>query len=314
MLRASRSSPPPRSASRSAGPRRWSTPPATPWSAVTEAAWSASIRVERSPPGRYLRSRRKFDSAGILVGNVLYIGSEDLTCWPSIRAASGACRLEPRGGTGPRRRIRQYLACPGGRRLLVVAVRDEALVAFGPGGAVAWQAAMPGQLLGSPVIDRHGHIYVGVCQARGAGSRARLSRVRRRQFAPHPLGNRPAAPVESTPVIGDDDVLYFGDNSGTIHAVDLQGKCSGRPSRVPVRSAGTISPPTASPSDSTMTPSWCWNARPRAWPPEAGRRSAARSASRAWRRDAHGRADTRQRGAGPRLCKPLSLRDASSGG
>jgi len=30
--------------------------------------------------------------------------------------------------------------------------------------------------------------------------------------------------VESTPVIGDDGIIYFGDNSGTIHAVDQRGK------------------------------------------------------------------------------------------
>jgi outer membrane protein assembly factor BamB len=53
-----------------------------------------------------------------------------------------------------------------------------------------------------------------------------------------------AAPVESTPVIGDDDVLYFGDNSGTIHAVDLQGKVQWTAQvEAAVRSAGTILAP-----------------------------------------------------------------------
>jgi outer membrane protein assembly factor BamB len=42
-------------------------------------------------------------------------------------------------------------------------------------------------------------------------------------------------------VIGDDEVVYFGDNSGHIHAVRPDGHCLWRQNvRKPVRSAGTI--------------------------------------------------------------------------
>ena len=50
--------------------------------------------------------------------------------------------------------------------------------------------------------------------------------------------------MESTPVIGDDGVIYFGDNEGVIHAVDLRGQAKWT-AKVgsPVRSAGTILAP-----------------------------------------------------------------------
>lgn len=194
---------------------------------------------------RYLRSRRKLDSAGILAGAVLYIGSED----PYVLAIDtsgerGALVWDPaqdQGLAGGFVNTSPALAPDG---TLVVAVRDQALVGFGLGGAVAWRTAMPGQLLGSPVIDRHGHIIVGACQAeRGEPGRGWLvcvdgnsHRVRWEIDA--------GAPVESAPVIGDDDILYFGDNSGTIYAVDLQGKVQWTAQvEAAVRSAGTILAP-----------------------------------------------------------------------
>ena len=52
---------------------------------------------------------------------------------------------------------------------------------------------------------------------------------------------RTAAPVESTPVIGDDDLIYFGDNAGVIHAVNFFGKAQWTADvGSPVRSAGTL--------------------------------------------------------------------------
>ncbi len=52
---------------------------------------------------------------------------------------------------------------------------------------------------------------------------------------------RAAGAVESTPVIGDDDVIYFGDNAGVIHAVDFLGNGLWTAEvGLPVRGAGTI--------------------------------------------------------------------------
>ena len=53
-----------------------------------------------------------------------------------------------------------------------------------------------------------------------------------------------AGPVESTPVIGDDDTIYFGDDAGTIHAVDFAGQPRWTAQfEAPIRSAGTILAP-----------------------------------------------------------------------
>ena len=51
--------------------------------------------------------------------------------------------------------------------------------------------------------------------------------------------------MESTPAIGDDDLIYFGDNAGVIHAVNFFGKVQWTADvGSPVRSAGTILAPT----------------------------------------------------------------------
>ncbi len=194
---------------------------------------------------RYFRSRRKLDSAGLLVGSALYVGSED----PYVLAIDtsgdrGVALWSPAADQGLVGGFVNSSPALTSDHVLVVAVRDEALVGLSPSGTIAWQTAMPGQLLGSPVIDRHGHAYVGVCQAqRGCTPRGMLACVDgnshriRWQFDT-------AAPVESTPAIGDDDLLYFGDNSGTIYAIDLQGKLQWKAQvEAAVRSAGTILAP-----------------------------------------------------------------------
>ncbi len=91
---------------------------------------------------------------------------------------------------------------------------------------------MPGQIFGSPVADRNGHIYLGLSQApRGMDPRGVLVCIDGNSHKVR-WEYRTAAPVESTPAIGDDDLIYFGDNAGVIHAVNFFGKRSGRPTLV----------------------------------------------------------------------------------
>jgi outer membrane protein assembly factor BamB len=196
-------------------------------------------------PRRYLRSRRKFDSAAVLAGGVLYVGSEDPYFF-AVELGADSGRLlwnlaAEQGLTGGFVNSSPARTADG---LLVVAARDEKLLGFTPAGSLAFSTAIPGQMLGSPVIDRHGHIYVGVSQTpRGQPGRGMLvcvdgnSHKIRWQYAT-------GAPVESTPAIGDDDVIYFGDNSGTIHAVDGRGAAVWTAQvEAAVRSAGTILAP-----------------------------------------------------------------------
>lgn len=179
-------------------------------------------RMDRRP---YFRSRRKLDSAGIIRQGVLYVGSEDGYIF-AIQLADRRGRnlwdhAAERGHAGWFVNSSPAVTADG---FLVVAARDDNLYGFDLEGNRAWCTKMPGQMVASPVIDPAGNIYVGAFQVhRGQQGRGFLvcvdgnsHKVRWRYEA--------AGPVESTPVVGDDALIYFGDNSGTIHAVDAQGK------------------------------------------------------------------------------------------
>ena len=130
----------------------------------------------------------------------------------------------------------------------------------------------------APTIDRHGQIYAGAGQfSRGRKSRGALvcldgnsHKIRWERTA--------AGAVESTPAIGDDDVIYFGDNAGVIHAVDFLGNVLwtaevGSPVRERRDDFGPrprrLRPGQPDAGGPEMRP-------PPAWRPPAGRSSAAR--------------------------------------
>lgn len=193
----------------------------------------------------YFRSRQKLNAPGVVRQGVLYVGSED-GCLFAIRldetkGESLWNHADREGCTGWYIHSAAAITDDG---VLVVASCDECLYGFRPDGHRAWRTLMPGQLLGSPVIDRQGQLYVGVSQSkRGQPARGRLvcadgnsHKIRWEYEA--------AGPVESTPVIGDDDIVYFGDNAGVVHAVDFQGRPQWTAQlESPVRSAGVILAP-----------------------------------------------------------------------
>ena len=199
-------------------------------------------RADKRP---YFRSRRKLDSAGIIHQGTLYVGSEDGYVF-AIKLGDRRGRnlwdhTAERGHTGWFVNSSPAVAPDG---TLVVSARDDNLYGFDPDGQQAWCTKMPGQMLGSPVIDRHGHVYVGAFQShRGQQGRGFLVSI---DGNSHKVRWRceAAGPVESTPVIGDDEVIYFGDNAGTIHAVNNLGKTLWTAKvECAVRSAGTILAP-----------------------------------------------------------------------
>ncbi|MHB8897419.1 MAG: outer membrane protein assembly factor BamB family protein [Thermoguttaceae bacterium] len=197
-------------------------------------------------PRPFFPSRRKFDSTGVILRNVLIVGSEDgyvfavgldedrgRNLWDhslDFGYAGGVVNSAP------------AVSDDGG--IIVVAARDQNLSGFAPNGAKAWNVKLPGQLLGSPVIGPDGHILVGVSQApRGQKARGSLVCV---DGNSHKIRWQYSADdaIESTPAIGDDGLIYFGDNSGAIHAVDASGESLWK-ARVesPVRSAATLVAP-----------------------------------------------------------------------
>jgi len=199
----------------------------------------------RQQAARYLRTRQKLDAAAVIHEGILYIGSEDGYVFAVELGENKGKNLwdhgAEQGHTGWYIHSAPAMTNDG---VLIVAGREEHLYGFAAAGKLLWKTHVPGQMLGSPVLDRQGHIYVGVSQAQRGQEPCGLlacvdgnSHKIRWQY-------QATGPVESTPVIGDDDVIYFGDNEGVIHAIDLFGKPLWTADvGPPVRSAGTIIAP-----------------------------------------------------------------------
>ena len=244
-------------------------------------------RIQKPP---FFRSRQKFDSPAVVADGVLYVGSELGYLFAiDIRGDRGANLWNHATDQGYVGMVRSAPLVTLDK-VVVVAGKDDCLYGVAPVGALAWKTQMPGQILGSPVADRNGHIYLGVSQAsRGMpapcthGGRGVLLCIDGNSHKVR-WEYRTDAPVESTPVIGDDDLIYFGDNGGIIHAVNFSAKAEWTADvGSPVRSAGTFWRPSAWPSAWTTSRWWCWTVHPAVWPPKAGPRSAARSRRTGWR-------------------------------
>jgi outer membrane protein assembly factor BamB len=192
----------------------------------------------------FFRSRQKFDCTGLIRDGVLYVGGEDGFV-KAIELSAGSRRNRwPAAGNRGRTDwfVNSALARhPSGA--IVVASRDEFLYAFDAEGKAIGKLHVRGQMLGSPVIDPSGDIYVGVSLLeRGREPRGKLlciagdlSSVRWEYPA--------AGAVESTPVVGGDGSIYFGDNSGRVHAVGPDGRNLWHVAvGSAVRSSGSISP------------------------------------------------------------------------
>jgi outer membrane protein assembly factor BamB len=197
------------------------------------------------PVPRYYRARPRFDSAGIVREGVFYVGSEDGYLFAiDLHGARGRSLWDHTVEQGYTGWFVNTALALGADKTLIVAAGDEHLYGFTLNGRTLWREKMPGAMLGSPVVDAQGHVYVGVSLAeRGQPPRGLLVSV---DGNSHKIRweYSAAGPIESTPVIGDDGLLYFGDNAGTIHALDFRGQAHWT-ARVeaPVRSAGTIVAP-----------------------------------------------------------------------
>ena len=198
-------------------------------------------RMQKPP---FFRSRHKFDSPAVVADGVLYVGSELGYLFAiDLRGDRGANRWNHAIDQGYVGIVRSApIVTP--ERVIIVAGQDECLYGVAPVGTLAWKTQLLGQILGSPVADRHGHLYLGLSQApRGMEPRGVLVCIDGNSHKVR-WEYRTAAPAESTPVIGDDDLIYFGDNAGVIHAVNFFGKAQWTADvGSPVRSAGTLLAP-----------------------------------------------------------------------
>ena len=193
-------------------------------------------------PTPFFRTRQKFDSTPLIRGELLYVGAEDGFVYAiDLSASRGRNQWDPLAGAGKTEWFINSSPALSPQPALIVAGRDEFLYAFDFSGAVLWKLHLRGQMLGSPVVTRDGDVLVGLSLIRrgqtGQGKLlcidSRTPRVRWEYAAD--------GAVESTPVIGDDGLIYFGDNAGTIHAVEPSGKKAwSSQTGSAIRSAGTI--------------------------------------------------------------------------
>lgn len=193
----------------------------------------------------FFRSLQRFDSTGVIYQGVYYVGSDFDACVYAIRLTGERGEnlwdhAAGRGRTGWS--INASLALGDGP-LLYVPCRDDHLYAFRLDGALAWKAPIGGQARASVVVDGDQRLYLGVSHAAiGTRERGELlcldSTTQSVRFRYEANG-----PVESTPVIGEDGIIYFGDNAGTIHAVNAHGQGIWKQHvGAAVRSAGSIAP------------------------------------------------------------------------
>jgi len=193
-------------------------------------------------PRPYWWSGRRMDAPALILDDVYYVGGDD-HCLHAIDLSGPSGRSlwnadHGQGRTGWYIHSAPALA-PG--PLLIVTSRDHRLHAFTSHGTPVWSYEPGGQLLGSPVLDAQGRVLVGVSRCeRGFEPTGALLCVR--GDGNEVLWEYEAqGPVESTPVIGADNVIYLGDNAGFVHAVGGTGNllwCTQH--EAPVRSAGAL--------------------------------------------------------------------------
>lgn len=193
----------------------------------------------------YYRTRRRFDCTGLVRDQQIYLGAEDHFVHAvnlSGKHGENSWKRDPNAG-----RTGGAITCPltisGNDELLVVS-RDGLLHAMDWDGRNMWSVPLPGQVFGSPVVDQDGTILLGISLApRHQAPSGILLAI---DGATHKVRWQfnVDAPVESTPVIGDDAIVYFGDNGGCVYALDPPGNLKWTASfDVQVRSCGTILSP-----------------------------------------------------------------------
>lgn len=192
----------------------------------------------------FFRSLAKLDSCGLLRDETIYIGAEDQFVYAidlsGPRGANGWNQNENRGRTG--RFINSAPALLGDAGILVSS-SDQHLYAFDWDGKEQWKTRLPGHALTSPVVSEN-RCFVGVSAGQPPDSETgqlccldgQNGRVIWEYAAPRP--------VVTVPVVGADRVVYFGNDQGTIYAVNTKGTSEWKTALdAPLPSAGTLARP-----------------------------------------------------------------------
>jgi outer membrane protein assembly factor BamB len=186
------------------------------------------------------KSLSLFDCAGVLCGETLYLGVENYGVYAlALDGRKPVNRWnvkKQQGFLGAT--VSAALASDSQQRVIALA-QNHWLYALKPSGEVAWKTPLPGRAQGSPVVDGEDRIYVTMNTDEGGGLLWCFESRKEREAWRYSFD----ATTESTPVLGDDGIAYFGDNAGRVHAV-----AAGQAAWVdqldgPIRSAGTLPAP-----------------------------------------------------------------------
>jgi len=190
----------------------------------------------------FFRSREKFDSTGLVFQDVFFVGAEDAFVYAiSTDGKKGKNVWDHLANKGKTEWFINSSPALSPDKTIVVAGRDEFLYGFDLYGETAWRLHIRGQMLASPVVGSNGDIYVGVSLLpRNEKPSGKLVCVDGKSHKVK-WEFRASGPIESTPVLGDDETVYVGDNTGHVHALNLKGgaKWSTQVGSA-VRSAGAI--------------------------------------------------------------------------
>jgi outer membrane protein assembly factor BamB len=202
----------------------------------------ASGKTARKP---FYDAAAVFDSTGILWNSTFIVGSEDHYLHAVDLSGSRGKETwnlrEGKGETGWY--VNSSPAAASGPVFVVAGIRNV-LFGFSTQGEKLWEAPCRGQTLGSPAVDGDDRVYLGLGrdseEDKPSGALACFD-LRQQGFVWH-FSTR--APVESTPVVGDDGTIYFGDDSGCIYAVDNQGESIWTyEHRIAIRTKGALAGP-----------------------------------------------------------------------
>lgn len=186
------------------------------------------IRIDPLGEDRlFFRSRETFDCAAYLQGDRLYAAAGDNCVYAiSLSGERGRSLWDHAVGRGTMAWFANGAIVPLPDSTILATCRDadNHLYAFDEEGALAWSFRLPGMALGSPVVGSDSAIYVALrFRKRGAADTGALycldgRRRSQRWVAAIDCG------AESTPTIGSDGVVYFGDDIGRVHAISPEGR------------------------------------------------------------------------------------------
>lgn len=180
----------------------------------------AAIDAQGQLKSRYDSPRVRFDAPGQIHEGCLMIGGNDHRLHRLLLADYAARDEWPakcgrtRGviSTLPRVTTEEY----------IISSRDDCVYAFDRNGSQTWSHSLDGRLPTSTTANAQGKSLV--CISRPGSREAAGALV----CFDGPMGSElwryPAsAGIAAAPIVGDDNVAYFGDQSGTIHAVNSDG-------------------------------------------------------------------------------------------